>query len=109
MKVLLVDDHVLIRDALRGVLRELTDDAIVLEASDSHPAMRLIEAHPDLRLILLDLNPPDRDGFAALADLRKRYAAISLVVLSASMSAKMSSGHSISARLGSFQNRLHAT
>src|SRR2546423_10794162 len=83
MKVLLVDDHVLIRDALRGVLKELTDDAIVLEASDCRQAMRLIEAHPDLHLILLDLNLPDRDGFAVLADLRKRYATISLVVLSA--------------------------
>src|SRR5882672_4957848 len=83
MKVLLIDDHVLIRDALRGVLKELTDDAIVLEASDCRQAMRLIEAHPDLHLILLDLNLPDRDGFAVLVDLRKRYATISLVVLSA--------------------------
>ena len=83
MKILLVDDHVLIRDAVRGVLRELTSDATVLEASDSRQAMRLIEAHPDLHLILLDLNLPDRDGFAVLADLRKRYATISLVVLSA--------------------------
>jgi DNA-binding NarL/FixJ family response regulator len=83
MKVLLVDDHVLIRDALRGVLKELTDDANVLEASDCRQAMRLIEAHPDLHLILLDLNLPDRDGFAVLADLRKRYATISVVVLSA--------------------------
>ena len=77
MKVLLVDDHALIRDALRGVLKELTDDATVLEASDCRQAMRLIEAHPDLHLILLDLNLPDRDGFAVLADLRKRYATIS--------------------------------
>jgi DNA-binding NarL/FixJ family response regulator len=83
MKVLLVDDHVLIRDALRGVLKELTDDAVVLEASDCLQAMRLIEAHPDLHLILLDLNLPDQDGFAVLADLRKRFASISLVVLSA--------------------------
>src|SRR5882762_1370326 len=83
MKVLLVDDHVLIRDALRGVLKELTDDAIVLEASDCRQAMRLIETHPDLHLILLDLNLPDRDGFAVLSDLRKRYATISIVVLSA--------------------------
>jgi DNA-binding NarL/FixJ family response regulator len=83
MKILLVDDHVLIRDALRSVLKELIDDATVLEASDCRQAMRLIEAHPDLHLILLDLNLPDRDGFAVLADLRKRYAAISLVVLSA--------------------------
>jgi DNA-binding response OmpR family regulator len=41
--------------------------------------MNLIEAHPDLHLILLDLNLPDRDGFAMLADLRKRYATISVV------------------------------
>src|SRR5229473_7950438 len=84
MKILLVDDHALIRDALRGVLKELIGDATVLEASDCRQAMRLIEAHPDLHLILLDLNLPDRDGFAMLADLRKRYATISLVVLSAS-------------------------
>src|SRR5260221_1823687 len=82
MKVLLVDDHVLIRDALRGVLKEVTDDAIVLEGSDCRQAMRLIETHPDLHLILLDLNLRDRDGFAVLADLRKRYATLSLVVLS---------------------------
>ena len=83
MKVLLVDDHALIRDALRGVLKELTADATVLEASDCRQAMRLIDEHPDLHLILLDLNLPDRDGFAVLADLRKRYATISVVVLSA--------------------------
>jgi DNA-binding NarL/FixJ family response regulator len=45
--------------------------------------MRLIEQHPDLHLILLDLNLPDRDGLAALSDLRKHHATISIVVLSA--------------------------
>ena len=84
MKILMVDDHVLIRDALRSVIRELIDDAIVFDASDCRQAMNLIEAHPDLHLILLDLNLPDRDGFAMLVDLRKRYATISVVVLSAS-------------------------
>src|SRR3954471_13665132 len=83
MKVLLVDDHELIRAALRGVLKDLIHDAAVMEAADSHQAMQLVEAHPDLHLILLDLNLPDRDGFAVLADLRRRYATISLVVLSA--------------------------
>ena len=83
MKILLVDDHALICDALRGVLKELAADAAILEASDSRQAMRLIEQHPDLHLILLDLNLPDRDGFAVLSDLRKRCATISIVVLSA--------------------------
>jgi DNA-binding NarL/FixJ family response regulator len=83
MKILLVDDHALIRDALRGVLKELAADAAILEASDSRQAMRLIEQHPDLHLILLDLNLPDRDGLAVLSDLRKHHATISIVVLSA--------------------------
>src|SRR5262249_28763086 len=79
MKILLVDDHALIRDALRGVLLELVEDAIVLEARDCRQAMRLIEQHPDLHLILLDV---DSDGFSALAEVRERYPAISIVVLS---------------------------
>jgi DNA-binding NarL/FixJ family response regulator len=82
MKILLVDDHALIRDALRGVIKDLMDDATVLEASDCRQAMRLIQDHPDLHLILLDLNLPDRNGLAVLADLRQRYATISVVVLS---------------------------
>jgi DNA-binding NarL/FixJ family response regulator len=84
MKILVVDDHVLIRDALRGVLKELKDDADVLEASDCRQAMALIaENADDLGLILLDLGLPDRDGFSALAEVRERYPAICVVVLSA--------------------------
>jgi DNA-binding NarL/FixJ family response regulator len=83
MKILVTDDHVLIREALRGVLTELRSEASVFEASNSQQAMRIVEEHPDLDLILLDLNLPDRDGFSVLADLRQRYPAISVVVLSA--------------------------
>ena len=83
MKILVVDDHVLIRDALRGVLKELKSEADVLEASDCRQAMALItENADDLGLILLDLHLPDRDGFSALAEVRQRYPTISVVVLS---------------------------
>lgn len=84
MRILVVDDHVLIRDALRGVLKELKDDAEILEASNCRQAMALVAEHADdLGLILLDLNLPDRDGFSVLAELREHYPAISVVVLSA--------------------------
>jgi DNA-binding NarL/FixJ family response regulator len=83
MKVLVVDDHALIRDALRGVLKELKDDATVVEAADSGQALRLTDENPDLGLVLLDLNLPDRSGFGLLAELRERHPAISVVVLSA--------------------------
>jgi DNA-binding NarL/FixJ family response regulator len=81
--ILIVDDHVLIREALRGVLKEVKGDAMVFEASGGNQAMRVIADHPDLDLILLDLNLPDRDGFSLLADLAEHYPAISVVVLSA--------------------------
>jgi DNA-binding NarL/FixJ family response regulator len=83
MKILVVDDHALIREALRGVLKEVKADAAVLEASDCRQAMALIADHADLGLILLDLNLPDRNGFSMLTELRERYPAISVVVLSA--------------------------
>ena len=86
MKVLVVDDHVLIRDALRGVLRELKGEAaVIIEAPDSRQAMRQIEQNPDVELVLLDLGLPDRDGFELLAELGERYPTISVVVLSAIM------------------------
>ena len=82
MKILVVDDHLLIREALRGVLKQLRSDAMVLEAPDGGQAMALIGEHADIGLILLDLNLPDRDGFSMLAELRERYPATSVVVLS---------------------------
>ena len=83
MKFLVVDDHALIRDAMRGVLKELEGEAIVLEAASSRQAMDLIPQHPDLALILLDLQLPDRDGIEAMGELRELYPAISVVMLSA--------------------------
>jgi DNA-binding NarL/FixJ family response regulator len=83
MKILLVDDHVLLREALRGALKELENEAAIFEASDSRETMQFVEQHPDVDLILLDLNLPDRDGFSVLADLRKCYPAVTVVVMSA--------------------------
>jgi DNA-binding NarL/FixJ family response regulator len=83
MKILVVDDHVLIREALRGVLKELRSEAAVIEAPDSRQAMQQIELHPDVELVLLDLGLPDRDGFETFSELRKRHPTISVVVLSA--------------------------
>ena len=83
MKFLVVDDHELIREAMRAALAELDGEAVILEAPDSREAMRLIGETADLDLILLDLNLPDRDGFSLLAEVRKSHPAISVVVMSA--------------------------
>lgn len=84
MQILIVDDHVLIRDALRGVLRELKPDADFIEAPDARTAISAVDRNEGIELILLDLNLPDRSGLDVLADLRVTYPSISVVVLSAS-------------------------
>ncbi len=84
MKVLIVDDHVLIREALHAVLRQVKRDAVIFEASNSGRAMQIVEEHPDISLVLLDLILPDRDGFSVLRELRDRYATIAIIILSSS-------------------------
>jgi DNA-binding NarL/FixJ family response regulator len=83
MKILVVDDHPLICQALHGVLKRLTRDAVILDASNCAQTTEAVASHPDISLILLDLTLPDRDGFSLLAELRERNPAVSVVVLSA--------------------------
>jgi DNA-binding NarL/FixJ family response regulator len=81
-KFLIVDHHFLIREALCSVLKQLKSDATVLEAVDGRQAMQLVSEHADIRLVLLELNLPDRDGLSILGELRERHPAMSVVVLS---------------------------
>lgn len=83
MKVLVVDDHPLIREALRNVLAELDPKFELLESADSTGALRIAAARPDIDLVLLDLNLPDSEGFATLEELRRRSPATAVVVCSA--------------------------
>lgn len=83
MKILVIDDHALIREALRGVIKELKGEATVAEAADWRQAMPQVEHNTEPDLILLDLQLPGRDGFEILAELRESHPAISVVVLSA--------------------------
>jgi len=52
LKVLVVDDHALIREALHTVLKRLGRQTVIFEASNGRQAMRIVEEHPDLGLIL---------------------------------------------------------
>ena len=83
MKILVIDDHVLIREALQALLKKLKRGAVVLEASDSRQAMEIFANNADIGLVMLDLNLPDRDGLAVLSELREQHPAVAVVVMSA--------------------------
>lgn len=82
MKVLIVDDHPLAREALRYILADVDKSITLLEAGDGQQAMQAISNHPDLSLILLDRCLPDRDGLSMLATLRDLYPALAVIMLS---------------------------
>jgi DNA-binding NarL/FixJ family response regulator len=84
MKVLIIDDHALIRDALSRVLSSLESDVAVLEAGEPQAAFAILESQSDIDLVLLDLALPAMHGIAALEFLRKKHPAVSVVVVSAS-------------------------
>jgi DNA-binding NarL/FixJ family response regulator len=84
MKVLLVDDHPLILAALQSVIRGLGDDVTVVGVSTEKEARAALKRDPDYDLVLLDLQLGASDGFDLLADLRKAYPALPIVVVSAS-------------------------
>jgi DNA-binding NarL/FixJ family response regulator len=84
VKILIVDDHPLIREALRHVLAVLDADIALIEAQNFAEGLAAAADNPNLDLILLDLGLPDADGIEALSELRRRYPAVPTVVLSAS-------------------------
>ncbi|MDE2618026.1 MAG: response regulator, partial [Burkholderiales bacterium] len=66
LKILVVDDHALIREGLRQVLRGLENDVDVLEAGSCARAFELAQQEPELDLVLLDYHLPDMNGLEAL-------------------------------------------
>jgi DNA-binding NarL/FixJ family response regulator len=84
VKILVVDDHPLILEALHHVLRQLDGEVEVHDARTAEDGKHLVADHPDAGLLLLDLTLPGADGFSLLEELRTDHPAIPVVVISAS-------------------------
>ena len=83
MKVLLVDDHPLILQALQTVISTMGDDVIVVGMDNADEALAALAHDADFDLVLLDLNLGDVDGFGVLARMRQDYPNLPVVVVSA--------------------------
>jgi DNA-binding NarL/FixJ family response regulator len=82
MKILVVDDHPLVRDAMSRIVVELAPAVAVLQAADCAGGLELARQAPDVDLVLLDLDLPGMRGFEALEQFRRQYPALPVVVVS---------------------------
>lgn len=81
IRVLLVDDHTLVRQGLRQLLEEEQDIEVVGEASDGAEVVdRVRELLPDV--ILMDINMPIVDGVAATRQVQRDFPDIGVIILS---------------------------
>jgi len=80
IRLLIADDHPVVRDGLRGMLNSQPDFEIVGEAPDGEEAVRLAAAlKPDV--VLMDLRMPIMDGVAAIGEIKARQPEIQVLVL----------------------------
>jgi NarL family two-component system response regulator YdfI len=81
IRVVVVDDHQIVRDGLRLILQiEGKDMEMVEDASDGAAALRLIEeTQPDV--VLMDLRMPGMDGLEAITQIRAHWPHIAVVIL----------------------------
>jgi NarL family two-component system response regulator LiaR len=80
IRVLIVDDHAIVRRGLRGLLEIVDDMEVVGDGSDGEQAVRLAEiCAPDV--ILMDIVMPVMDGIAAIREIRARHPQTEVVAL----------------------------
>lgn len=84
MKVLLLDDHPLVRSALESVIESMGRDVTVVPAATAAQARACLAESGPMDLALLDLQLPDGDGFSLMAEWRRTHPDLPVVIISAS-------------------------
>ncbi|MBI3838260.1 MAG: response regulator transcription factor [Planctomycetia bacterium] len=81
IRIVMADDHRLLREGLHGLLAKLEKVEVVAEASDGREALALVKAHqPDI--LLTDIGMKGMNGLEAAARVNKEYPHVRVIVLS---------------------------
>ena len=80
LRIVLAEDHTILREGLRALLSADPDFEIIGEAQDGREAVRCVEKlEPDL--LLMDLSMPRMSGMDAIREIKKRYPEIKIIAL----------------------------
>jgi CheY-like chemotaxis protein len=81
IRVLIVDDHVMVRQGLRTVLESYSDIEVVGEAGDGREAVELAERLTP-EVIIMDINMPKMNGVEATVEIKSRQPGVKIIALS---------------------------
>lgn len=81
IRVLIADDHTIVREGLKQILAETSDIVVVAEAQDGQEAIRKVRQN-DCDVVLLDVAMPGADGLSAMRVLKQEKPSLAVLVLS---------------------------
>lgn len=81
IKILIADDHAIVREGLKQIVAEEKDIQVAGEAENAEQLMELLEKEK-WSLIILDINMPGKSGLEALKDIKQLYPALPVLILS---------------------------
>lgn len=81
IKILIADDHAIVREGLKQIVAEEKDIVVSGEAENSEKLMELLEKEK-WNLVVLDINMPGKSGLEALKDIKIQYPDLPVLILS---------------------------
>ncbi len=84
IKVIIADDHLLVRQGIRRYLETAEDIEVVGEASDGRAVLRLVNnGQGDADIVLLDIRMPEMDGLEAARNIKQSHPSMGIIMLTA--------------------------
>jgi DNA-binding NarL/FixJ family response regulator len=81
IKILIADDHAVVRRGIRQILYDERDIKIVAEASTTGEVMKILQTQ-SIDVLLLDMTMPDKHGLELLKDVKTEYPQVHVLILS---------------------------
>ena len=81
IKVLMVDDHIMVREGIKRIIEDTTDIEIVAEAASGEAALQVI-GNIIVDVILLDISMPGKNGIQTLKEIKKKAPTLKVLMLS---------------------------
>lgn len=82
LKILLAEDHNIVRSGIRGLLEDDESISIVAEAIHGTQALEFITEHQSIDLVITDINMPEMDGISLISEIKNLNPNIKVVILS---------------------------